>query len=544
MPILVRSSKLSMEWLNSDLLCSIGGMFGRMCKVDPITENQARGRFARICVEIDILKPLLASLNIDDRIVRVEYESLGLVYFKCGRYGHSKDMCRECVMDTVVEEEVNTNATAAEVSEKQKESSYGPWLLVSYEKQNNRFSKGKNGRFANANNNSNERRSFVGKTGGHNFVKNKKGGTTEIIPSKNFQSKNNNKDKKKTKGKSPKASSVFGSCFDILNEEVEVMVVERGSQAQMKVNETPIRKEKVVLSEITNQTSKQGHKIAKFFSHSNKKIIKKSERAGLGMASSSKNKGQEVIQKLDVVIKDIKGLDNVSVLCQFLKDVSNVKAKFVDGKDISELKLVLHNDRSFDMLASKLEEAMVLVFEQSFLFSFIFHDLCVECEGSRRLGFDNSFVVNAEGFSRGIWLLWNDSKVKLHIVASSWHNITALIVDHNFLWVLTTVYVNPCVTSIRLLWGYLDAIRKCFNMLWLIAGDFNEITISDEKSGCRRSYSNSGFASWIDRNELVDLGFLGPKFTWMNNRGVGGEIWERLEPFVLCIGECIILRGL
>ncbi|KAK0605020.1 hypothetical protein LWI29_021908 [Acer saccharum] len=34
---------------------------------------------------------------------------------KCGRYGHSKDMCREGVMDDVVENEANTNATAAEV---------------------------------------------------------------------------------------------------------------------------------------------------------------------------------------------------------------------------------------------------------------------------------------------------------------------------------------------------------------------------------------------------------------------------------------------
>ncbi|KAK2661696.1 hypothetical protein Ddye_000270 [Dipteronia dyeriana] len=94
MPIWVRLSKLLMEWMDFDLLWSIGGMFGRMCKVDSITMNLAEGRFARICVEIDISKPLLGSLSIDDRIIRVEYESLGLICCKYGRYGHNKESCR------------------------------------------------------------------------------------------------------------------------------------------------------------------------------------------------------------------------------------------------------------------------------------------------------------------------------------------------------------------------------------------------------------------------------------------------------------------
>ncbi|KAK3205693.1 hypothetical protein Dsin_019739 [Dipteronia sinensis] len=46
MPIWVRLSKLPMEWMDSELLWNIGGMLGMMCKVDPIIENQARGRFA------------------------------------------------------------------------------------------------------------------------------------------------------------------------------------------------------------------------------------------------------------------------------------------------------------------------------------------------------------------------------------------------------------------------------------------------------------------------------------------------------------------
>lgn len=43
-----------MEWINVELLRMIGGMLGDTYKVDPITKLHARGRFARICVDMDI----------------------------------------------------------------------------------------------------------------------------------------------------------------------------------------------------------------------------------------------------------------------------------------------------------------------------------------------------------------------------------------------------------------------------------------------------------------------------------------------------------
>ncbi|KAK3229450.1 hypothetical protein Dsin_001331 [Dipteronia sinensis] len=83
MPVWVRLSKRSMEWIDVDLLWNIGGMLGNTCKGDPITESQVRGRFVRICIEIDIAKPLKGALIIDDRIIKVENKSLGLICFKC-----------------------------------------------------------------------------------------------------------------------------------------------------------------------------------------------------------------------------------------------------------------------------------------------------------------------------------------------------------------------------------------------------------------------------------------------------------------------------
>ncbi|KAK2658150.1 hypothetical protein Ddye_004683 [Dipteronia dyeriana] len=101
MLVRVRLSKLPTEWIDVDLLWNIEGMLGNAYKVYPITESQARWRFARICINLDITKPLKGSIIVDDRITKVEYENLGLIYFK----GESN---------------VAGN------------NSYGPWMQVSY----------------------------------------------------------------------------------------------------------------------------------------------------------------------------------------------------------------------------------------------------------------------------------------------------------------------------------------------------------------------------------------------------------------------------
>ncbi|KAK2634118.1 hypothetical protein Ddye_028910 [Dipteronia dyeriana] len=122
----------------------------------------ARGIFARICVEIDITKPLLGSQNIEDRAIRVEYESLGLVCFKCGRYGHSKDSCKEGI-ELSIPKDVVTNYDALNY-EGNEESPYGPLLIVSYGKHGNRNYNGRNGKKGNGNVRSAAKVGHTGKT--------------------------------------------------------------------------------------------------------------------------------------------------------------------------------------------------------------------------------------------------------------------------------------------------------------------------------------------------------------------------------------------
>ena len=63
----------------------------------------------------------------------------------------------------------------------------------------------------------------------------------------------------------------------------------------------------------------------------------------------------------------------------------------------------------------------------------------------------------------------------------------------------------------------------------MVLGDFNEITNSFEKRGGHNCFSKSCFVEWINDNKLVDIRFVGQKFTWMTRRGFREDIWENLD---------------
>lgn len=114
-----------------------------MVKLDVQTENQTRGRFARLAVYINLEKPLISQVLVDRAIQHVEYEALPTICFNCGKYGHVKDMCPMVETDpnptmasgkqsTVVDvsNESKSNGDSINSRSKEKEPEFGPWMLV------------------------------------------------------------------------------------------------------------------------------------------------------------------------------------------------------------------------------------------------------------------------------------------------------------------------------------------------------------------------------------------------------------------------------
>nr|KYP67366.1 Retrovirus-related Pol polyprotein LINE-1 [Cajanus cajan] len=111
-----------------------------MLKIDKLTSIETRGRFARICVEIDLKKKLVSHINVLGHILHLEYEGLHSICFHCGKYGHKQTLCTELMVKEV--DETNPNQDRQDSNQDQSNlgcldsvDQYGPWMIV---KRNNK----------------------------------------------------------------------------------------------------------------------------------------------------------------------------------------------------------------------------------------------------------------------------------------------------------------------------------------------------------------------------------------------------------------------
>ncbi|KAL7193001.1 hypothetical protein ACSBR2_024754 [Camellia fascicularis] len=82
---------LPIEYYNEKVLVHIANVLGTPLKIDINTAMAARGRYARVCVEMDLRKLLISQVAISKYIYNVDYEHLHLFCFSCGRVGHQRE---------------------------------------------------------------------------------------------------------------------------------------------------------------------------------------------------------------------------------------------------------------------------------------------------------------------------------------------------------------------------------------------------------------------------------------------------------------------
>ncbi|XVF22037.1 hypothetical protein REPUB_Repub12eG0140000 [Reevesia pubescens] len=70
-------------------------IIGKPLKIDSTTTFTTKGKFTRICVEVNLQKTLVSELRVGKYLQRIEYERLHTVCFQCGLVGHIDDNCLE-----------------------------------------------------------------------------------------------------------------------------------------------------------------------------------------------------------------------------------------------------------------------------------------------------------------------------------------------------------------------------------------------------------------------------------------------------------------
>ncbi|CAN1759809.1 hypothetical protein LINPERHAP1_LOCUS7284 [Linum perenne] len=124
----VRLPKLPIHFFNRLAVTRIGNCIGKTVKLDLATSEGARARYARVCVEVDLSKPLLGKYLLEDKTYYVEYESLENICVSCGIYGHKLDACVPPIIPAQEGATPETELTFPETQEVEKAT--GEWMIV------------------------------------------------------------------------------------------------------------------------------------------------------------------------------------------------------------------------------------------------------------------------------------------------------------------------------------------------------------------------------------------------------------------------------
>lgn len=126
----IRIPGLNVVFYDESFLLGVASAIGKAIRVDSNTLRAERGKFARICVELDLSKPVIGKVCIEGFWHKIEYEGLHIICTKCGCYGHRG---RECSGSVVAQGRLaapsqqqgqavgNPNATTAETLSQDKE---------------------------------------------------------------------------------------------------------------------------------------------------------------------------------------------------------------------------------------------------------------------------------------------------------------------------------------------------------------------------------------------------------------------------------------
>nr|POE83002.1 uncharacterized protein CFP56_42947 [Quercus suber] len=85
--------QLPLELYEAEVLKRIGDAIGKVLRIDAHTALEARGKYARLCLQVDINKPLINTVLIGRFKQQVVYEGIHKLCFACGKIGHKKDDC-------------------------------------------------------------------------------------------------------------------------------------------------------------------------------------------------------------------------------------------------------------------------------------------------------------------------------------------------------------------------------------------------------------------------------------------------------------------
>lgn len=152
----------------------------------------------------------------------------------------------------------------------------------------------------------------------------------------------------------------------------------------------------------------------------------------------------------------------------------------------------------------------------------------LSCVG--KLGFDGIAHVPSVGRSGGILAAWNSALIEVEVLKLDRQLIHLKCrYPRNDWFCVTALYAIPNSNHKQILWNNLSGLASSMMLPWTVLGDFNDVASLNERTGglggC--ALRCSLFFDRIQSCNLMDIGAMGPKFTWRGPKlGNGRRLFE------------------
>ncbi|KAF7827992.1 LINE-type retrotransposon LIb DNA [Senna tora] len=501
---------LPLELYDTKFLHTIRNFIGKVLRIDTNTMTQTRGKYARLCVELDLSKPLLSKYCVHGRQRRIEYEGLHLICFECGVYGHDLENCKirkERKEKEKKEKEQKGEQGSTETNREEEETTnnepkYGGWMTVQKNRRPRRP----------RSNNQQPQKEII--TVSRISTKSR----FAALESKDKQEEEKNDEPKEINRQEQTGKEDWNKAKE--NHMLNIMETEQqedeGKEEDLMILGSPSKPKGVPPKK--ERKGEEGARDAMEIGSP----IKHPEHQNQGGATKQLDAKQSPSRKE--------------------KPPDSGRKKVPQQRTQSSIKGAEKGSRR------EIKGAAGKKFEMAFKevyrihktdLVFLFEPRCSGLKAAntiKKLGFLNKEVIKANGYAGGIWALWSKDVMTKCICKHDQFIQLEIEDDQHSKWGIIAVYANPHYQNRTSIWPVIENIATNYSLPLIIAGDFNEIASTNEQRGGASPNIQrcTEFQNWINRCKLIDVVPAGPFYTWEGPKRQGQEkLYKRLDR-VLC----------
>ncbi|CAN0830964.1 hypothetical protein LINGRAPRIM_LOCUS3434 [Linum grandiflorum] len=120
---------LQVEFYHPEAVMRITSRIGKPVRVDRATKEGAPAKYARVCVEVNLTRPLLSKFKIEGIRYFIGYEGLNDLCTHCGKYGAPTNRCTCRSPPLVMDPMMDSNTNKIPIPDKETEATYGTWMI-------------------------------------------------------------------------------------------------------------------------------------------------------------------------------------------------------------------------------------------------------------------------------------------------------------------------------------------------------------------------------------------------------------------------------